>query len=132
MLWPYQTHEISTKIDTKRGIQVTDIRPRRRKLRQAVTSPNPRLATLLLLAALLAAAALLLATGPTASASPSLREACTNKTWPPPGALIAEVCQVISTHPEGPCGSQPWEGWDCRTLGNRQCGGAMGGRGVLR
>jgi len=84
-------------------------------------------------------AALLLATGtptaaPTASASPSLslREVCTGQTWPPPGDLITDVCQVITTHPEGPCGSQPWTGWDCRTLGNRQCGGAMGGRGVLR
>jgi|GEM_PF-1683498 len=134
MLWPYKTHEISTKVDKKRGIQVTDIRPRRRKLRQAVTSSNPRLVTLLLLAALFAATAALLATAPTASASPSpsLHEVCTGKTWPPPGALIAEVCQVISTHPEGPCGSQPWEGWNCRTLGDRQCGGALGGRGVLR
>ncbi len=77
-------------------------------------------------------ATLLLATGPTASASPSLKEVCAGQTWPPPGALIAEVCQVITTHPEGPCGSQPWEGWDCRTLGDRQCVGALGGRGVLR
>ncbi len=81
-------------------------------------------------------AALLLATStPTASASPSpspspsLKEVCTGKTWPPAEGLIAEVCQVINTHPEGPRGSQRW---DCRTLGNRQCGGAMGGRGVLR
>ncbi len=77
-------------------------------------------------------AALLLATGtPPAAASPSLKEVCTGQTWPPPGGLIAEVCQVISTHPEGPCGDRPWEGWGCRTLGNRQCG-AAGGRGVLR
>ncbi len=35
MLWPYKTHEVSTELDEKRGIQVTDIRPRRRKLRRA-------------------------------------------------------------------------------------------------
>ena len=82
--------------------------------------------------AIVAITAALLATGtPTAAATPSLKEVCTGKTWPPPGALIAEVCQVITTHPEGPCGSQPWTGWECRTLGNRQCG-AAGGRGVLR
>jgi len=56
-------------------------------------------------------AALLLATGtPTAAASPSLHEVCTGQTWPPPAGLIAEVCQTITTHPEGPCGSQPWTG----------------------
>jgi len=78
-------------------------------------------------------ATLLLATGtPTAAATPSMSEVCTGQIWPPASSLMAEVCETITTHPEGPCGDRPWTGWDCRTLGDRQCGGALGGRGVLR
>jgi len=83
MLWPYQTHEISTRLDKKRGIQVTGIRPRRRKLRQAVASPILTLAIMLLLAALFAATTLLLATAPTATASPRMKEICTGGARPP-------------------------------------------------
>jgi len=96
-----------------------------------VASPTLTLA-LLLLAALFAAAALLLAAAPTASAGPSLQEVCTGKNWPPASSLMTAVCNTITTHPEGPCEDRPWTGWDCRTLGDRQCGGALGGRGVLR
>ena len=77
-------------------------------------------------------AAVAVSAAPTASASPSLHEVCTGKIWPPAEGLMADVCQTITTHPEGPCGDLPWTGWECRTLGEQQCGGALGGKGVLR
>ncbi len=78
-------------------------------------------------------AALLLATGtPTATASPSIKEVCTGDSRPPAGSLMAAVYGTISTHPEGPCGERPRTGWNCRTTGTRQYGGAMGGKGVMR
>ncbi len=79
-----------------------------------------------------AVAALLLATTPTAAATPSMKEICTGDSRPPASSLMAAVCQTITAHPEGPCGSRPWTGWNCRTLGDQQCGGALGGKGVLR